>query len=136
MVVEGGDEVIPRRAGVPPGGGCHIRVAPGELGHSSAPLALVRGFPVEEGQQAAVRDCLPPYPQPFAAVQLLAQRGCKVGGEHEEQGPQNVAQLGQGVVLHRPPFLKCATVSWAAPPPGGSHQIVAASRRHVCVSLA
>ena len=28
-----GDEVIPRRAGVPVGGGCHIHVAPGELVH-------------------------------------------------------------------------------------------------------
>ena len=50
MVVEGGDEVIPSRAGVPPGGGCHIHVAPGEVGHQSTPLASVRGAPVEEGQ--------------------------------------------------------------------------------------
>ena len=76
VVVEGGDEVIPRRAGVPLGGGCHIHVAPGEVGRQHIPLALVRGVPVEEG--------LPPHPQPVAAVQLLAQRGCKVGGEHEE----------------------------------------------------
>ena len=50
VVVEGGDEVIPRLAGVSPGGGCHIHVAPGEVGHQRAPLALVRGVPVEEGQ--------------------------------------------------------------------------------------
>ena len=28
VVVEGGDEVLPRRAGAPPGGGCHMHVAP------------------------------------------------------------------------------------------------------------
>ena len=50
VVVEGGDEVIPRRAGVPLGGVCHIHVAPGEVGRQHAPLALVRGVPVEEGQ--------------------------------------------------------------------------------------
>ena len=33
VVVEGGDEVILRRAGMPPEGGCHIRVAPSEVGH-------------------------------------------------------------------------------------------------------
>ena len=32
VVVEGGDEVVRRRAGVPLGGGCHVHVAPGELG--------------------------------------------------------------------------------------------------------
>ena len=31
-------------------------------------LAPVRGVSVEEGQQGAVRDCLPPHSQPFAAV--------------------------------------------------------------------
>ena len=50
VVVEGGDEIIPRRAGVPPGAGCHIHVAPGEVGHQRAPLALARGVPMEEGQ--------------------------------------------------------------------------------------
>ena len=50
VVVEGGDEVIPRRAGVPLGEGCHIHVAPGEVGHQRAPLALARGVPLEEGQ--------------------------------------------------------------------------------------
>ena len=50
VVVEGCDEVIPRRAGVPPGGGRHIRVAPGEVGHKSARLAPVPDVPVEEGQ--------------------------------------------------------------------------------------
>ena len=39
VVVEGGDEVVPRRAGVPLGGGCHIDVAPGELGRQRTPLA-------------------------------------------------------------------------------------------------
>ena len=49
-VVEGGNEVIPCWAGVSPGGGCHIHVAPGEVGHQRAEMALVRGVPVEEGQ--------------------------------------------------------------------------------------
>ena len=50
MVVEGCDEVIPRRVGVPPGGDRHIRVVPGEVGHQSTPLAPVSDVPVEEGQ--------------------------------------------------------------------------------------
>ena len=68
VVVEGGDEVVSRRAGVPLGGARHVHVAPGEVGHQRIPLAPVRGVSVEEGQQGAVRDCLPPHAQPFAAV--------------------------------------------------------------------
>ena len=106
VVVEGGDEVVPRRAGVPLGGGCHVHVAPSEVGRQRIPSAPVRGVSVKEGQQGAVRDCLPSYSQPFAAVQLLAQRGCNVGGEHEEQGLLGVAQPGQGVVVYRPPSFE------------------------------
>ena len=50
MVVEGCDEVISRRIGVPVGGGRHIRVVPGKVGHQSTPLAPVRDVPVEEGR--------------------------------------------------------------------------------------
>ena len=59
------------------------------------------------------------------AVQLLAQRGCNVGGEHEEQGPLGVAQPGQGVVVYRPPSFEVrhgelgGPVSWGVPPDGG-----------------
>ena len=44
--------------------------------------------------------------EPVTAVQLLAKRGCKVGGEHKEQGPLGVAQPGQGVVVYRPPSFE------------------------------
>ena len=80
---------------------------------------------MEEGQQGAIRDCLPSHSQPFAGVQLLAQRGCKVGGEHEEQGPLGVAQPGQGVVVYRPPSFAVrqgelgGPVLWGVPPDGG-----------------
>ena len=47
MVVEGGDEVIPRRA-VPLGAGCHVYVASGEVGRQRARPVLA--CPVEEGQ--------------------------------------------------------------------------------------
>ena len=125
VVVEGGDEVVPRRAGVPLGGGCHVQVAPGEVGRQRIPSAPVRGVLVEEGQQGAVRDCLPFNSQPFAAVQLLAQRSCNVGGEHEEQGPLGVAQPGQGVVVYRPPSFEVrhgelgGPALWGVPPDGG-----------------
>ena len=59
---------MPRRAGVPLGGACHVHVAPGEVGRQRIPLALVRGVSVEEGQQGAVRDCLSSHSQPLAAV--------------------------------------------------------------------
>ena len=111
-----------------------VHVAPVRWGRQRVPL--VRGVPVEEGQQGAVRDRFPPHPQPFAAVQLLAQRGCDTGGEHEEQGPLCVAQPGQGVVVYRPPALKCATVSWVAPSSGGCHRTVAAACPHVRISVA
>ena len=84
MVVEGRDEVIPRWAGAPLGGGRHICEAPGEVGHKCIPLAPVHGDPVEEGQQSAVRDRLPPHPQLVTAVQLPAQRSGEVDVEHEE----------------------------------------------------
>ena len=50
VVMEGGNEVVPRRAGLPLGGGCHVHVAPGEVGRQRIPLAPVCGVPVEEGQ--------------------------------------------------------------------------------------
>ena len=49
VVVEGGDEVIPRQA-VPLGGGYQVYVAPGEVGHQRAPPVLVCGVLLEEGQ--------------------------------------------------------------------------------------
>ena len=125
MVVEGGDEVVPRRAGVPLGGGCHVHVAPSEVGRQRIPSAPVLGILVEEGQQGAIRDCLPSHSQPFAGVQLLAQRGCNVGGEHEEQRPLGAAQPGQGVVVYWPPsFEVChgelgGPVCLGVPPDGG-----------------
>ena len=125
VVVEGSDEVVPRRAGVPLGGGCHVHVAPDEVGRQRIPSAPVRGVSVEEGQQGAVRDCLPSHSQPFAVVQLLAQRGCNVGGEHEEQGPLGVAQPGQGVVVYRPPSFEVrhgelgGPALWGVLPDGG-----------------
>ena len=124
------------RWGCPWGGGRHIRVAPGEVGHKSVPSAHVRDDPVEKGQQGAVRNCLPTYPQPVAAVQLPAQHGGDVGGEHEEQGPRNAAQSGQGIIVRRSPVLEMRQVSRVAPPFGGSHRMVAASHPHVCISVA
>ena len=50
VCLEGCDEVMPRRARVPPGGVRHIRVVPGEVEHKGAPLAPVREVLVEEGQ--------------------------------------------------------------------------------------
>ena len=50
VVVEGGDGIVPRRAGLPLGRGCHVHVAPGEVGRQCIPLAPVCGVPVEEGQ--------------------------------------------------------------------------------------
>ena len=50
VVVEGGDEVVPSRAGLPLGGGCHVHVAPGEVGRQHISLAPVCGVLVEEGQ--------------------------------------------------------------------------------------
>ena len=125
VVVEGGDEVVSRRAGVPLGGGCHVHVVPGEGGGQRIPLARVGGVPVEKGQYDAVRDCLPSHSQPLPAVQLLARRGCNVGGEHEEQGLLGVAQPGQGVVVYRPPSFEVrhgelgGPVLWGVPSDGG-----------------
>ena len=100
-------------------------MAPGEVGRQRIPLAPVLGVSMEEGQQGAFRDCLLSHSQPFAGVQLLAQRGCNVGGEHEEQGPLGVAQPGQGVVVYRPPSFEVrhgklgGPVLWGVPPDGG-----------------
>ena len=46
-------DLLPRVVGESPvalGGGCHVYVAPGEVGHQRAPSALFCGVPVEEGQ--------------------------------------------------------------------------------------
>ena len=125
VVVEGGNEVVPRRAGVPLGGACHVHVAPGEVGRQRVPSAPVCGVSVEEGQQGAVCDCLPSHSQPSAAVWLLAQRGCSAGGEHEEQGPLGVTQPGPGFVVYRPPSFEVrhgelgGPVLWGVPQDGG-----------------
>ena len=101
-------------------------MAPGEVGRQRIKSAAVRGVSVEEGQQGAVRDCLPSHSQSFAAVQLLAQRGCNVGWEHEEQGPLGVTQPGQGVVVYQPPSFEVrhgelgGPALWGVPPDGGS----------------
>ena len=50
VVMEGGNEVVSLRAGVPLGGGCHVHVAPDEVGRQRIPLAPVCGVPVEDGQ--------------------------------------------------------------------------------------
>ena len=126
--MEGCDEVIPRQAGLLLGGARHIRVAPGGVGHKSVPLAPVRDIPVEQGQQGAVRNRLPPYPQPVAAVQLPAQRHGKVCGEHQEQGPQNVAQSGQGIIVRRSPVIEMRHDEPAGPafreePPDGGRVV-------------
>ena len=68
VVVEGGDEVVPSRARVPLGGGCHVHLAPGEVGRQRIPSAPVRGVSVEEGQQGAVRDCLPSLFRPISSL--------------------------------------------------------------------
>ena len=81
VVVEGRDEVIPRRAGMPLGGH-HIGVTRGEVGQKSVPPALVCSASVAEGQQCAVGNRPSPHCQPVAAVQLQAQRGGDVVGEH------------------------------------------------------
>ena len=58
-------------------------------------------------------------------MQLLAQRGCKVRGEHEEQGLLGVAQPGQVVVVYRPPSFEVrhgelgGPVLWGVPSDGG-----------------
>ena len=81
-------------------------MAPGEVQHKSVPAASVRDVRVEEGQQGAVRDRLPPYPQPIPPVQVPVQRGCKVSGEHEEQGPRIVAQSGQSIIVREAPVFE------------------------------
>ena len=50
VVVEGGNKVVPRRPGVPLGGGCHVHVAPVDVGRQRILFAPVCGVPVEEGQ--------------------------------------------------------------------------------------
>ena len=81
--VDGRYEVIPLLAGVSPGGR-HIAVTSGGVGHNSVPSASIRGALVEEGQLGAVGNHLPSHRQPVVAVQLPAQHGGEVGGEHEE----------------------------------------------------
>ena len=124
VVGKGRYEVIPRQAGMLLEGR-HIGVTPGEVGHKSVSPAPVCGALVEEGQQGAVGDRLPAHSQPAAALQLPAQRGGEVGGEHEEQVSWNVAQPEQGVIVGRPPFFEMrhgepgAPVLWREPPDGG-----------------
>ena len=104
VVMQGRYEVNPLRAGVSLGGR-HIGVTSDEVGHKSVPSASLCDAPVGEGQQGVVCNHLPSHLHPVVAVQLSAQRGGGVGGEHEEQRSCNVTQQGQGVIVCRPPFF-------------------------------
>ena len=113
-VVEGRNQVIAHRAGVPLWGR-HIGVTPAEPGHKSVPQASFNGAPSGEVQQGVVRNHLRPHLQLVAAVQLPAQRGGKFGGEHEEQGSWNVAQPAQAVIVCRPQFFEMCHSKPGAP---------------------
>ena len=57
-------------------------------------------------------------------------------GSMRSKGPRMWPSRDRGSSYTGPPVLKCATVSRAAPPSGGSHRMVAALRPHVCISVA
>ena len=136
VVVEGGDEVVPRRAGVPLGGGCHVHVAPGEVGRQRIPLAPVLGVSVEEGQQGAIRDCLPSHSQPSQASSSWRSAAAMSVGSMRSKGPWVSLSRDRASSYTGPPALKCATASWAAPSSGGCHRTVAAACPHLRISVA
>ena len=125
-VLEGGDEVIPRRAGVPPGGVAIYMWRPVRWGtsvphwHSSAASRWRRASRLPSVTASE------PYPQPVArSVGSMRSKGLRMPPSRDKAS-----------LYTDPPVLKCATVSRAAPPSGGSHRMVAASRPHVSISVA
>ena len=57
-------------------------------------------------------------------------------GSMRSRGPGMLPSGDRASSYVGPPSLKCATVSRVAPPSGQSHRMVAASRPHVCISVA
>ena len=135
MVAEGGDEVVPRRVGVPLGGARHVHVAPGEVERQRVPVAPVRGVPVEEASRVPSATASHPTRSPSQPSSSGA-RGCDTGGEHEEQGPLGVAQPGQGVVVYWPPSFEVRHGEVGGPVLWGCHRTVAAACPHVRISVA
>ena len=78
------------------------------------------------------------YPT-LSPLQLSSSRrsaAARLVGSMRSRGPGMLPSRDRSLSYVGPPSLKCATVSRLAPPSGGSHRMVAASRPHACISVA
>ena len=136
MVVEGGEEVIPRRAGVPLGGVAIYTWRPVRWGagmphwHSSVASRWRRA----SGLPSALASH--PTRSPSQLSSSWRSAAARSVGCMRNKGPWVSSSRDRASSYTRPPVLKCATASRAAPSSGGYHRMVAASRPHVCISVA
>ena len=73
--------------GCPWGGGCHIHVAPYELGHQHAPLALVRGVPVKGASRLPSATASHPTRSPSQLSSSWRSAAARSVGSMRSKGP-------------------------------------------------
>ena len=138
VVVGGGDGVLPRRAGVPPGGGgdapCMWRLVRCGTSvphwHSSAASWWRRGIRLPSATASH------PTRSPLQLSSSWRITAARSVGSMRSKGPRMSPSQDRASSYTGTPVLKCATVSRAGPPSRGSYQMVAVSRPHACISVA
>ena len=137
VLVEGGDEVIPGQAEVPPSGGAAIYTwrslrwgASMSHWHSSAASRWRRASRLPSATASH------PTRSPLQLSSSWRSAAARSVGSMRSEGPWVSSTRDRASSYTGPPVLKCATASRAARSFGGWHQMVAASRPHVCMSVA
>ena len=136
VVVEGGDEIIPRRVGVPLGGVAIYTWRPVRWGasmshwHSSAASRWRRASRLPSATAShSTRS-------PSQVSSSWRSAAARSAGSMRSKGPRVSSSRDRVSSYAAPPVLKCATASQAAPSSGGCHRMVAAPCPHVCIPVA
>ena len=131
VVVEGGDEFISHRAGVPLGGVAIYMWHPVRWGtsvphwHSSAASRWRRASRLPSATRS-----------PSQLSISWRSAAARSVGSIRSKGPRMSPSRDRASSYTGPQVLNCTTVSRAAPPSRGSHRMTAALRPHVCISVA
>ena len=134
VVLEGCDEVIRRRAGMPPGGVIIYLRGPVMWGASAShrhPSAALRWRRASRVPSATTSH---PTRSPLQLSRSRRSAAARLVGSMKSRGPGMSLSRDRASSYVGPPSLNCATASRVAPSSGGSHQMVAASHPPVCIS--
>ena len=137
VVVEGGDEVVPRRAGVPLVRG--VAMYTWRLVRWGASVSHWHPFAASRWRRASrVPSATASHPsrspsQPSSSWRSAAAMSV---GSMRSKGPWLSPSRDRASSYTGPRALKCTTASWVAPSSGGCHQTVAVACPHWCITVA